>query len=309
MRAVWACWLLVMALPAQTLEPLGGKPPYPPQNPPTVAKIELGRKLFFENRLSGPGSRSCATCHKPELMFSDGFSRAWGLREYELRRRTPGLYNVGWQKRMFHDARTGSLEDQAPLPLRAEMEMDLDPAEAVERLRRDSSYPRLFQEAFPGRALSFELVAEAIASFERTLVSYDSDLDRYLSGDRSALSEAARRGMDLFTGRAGCIRCHNGPLLSDQKLHYIGVPEMLGDSPQGTPYKTATLRDVALRASYMHNGQFRSVDAVIEFYQGAGRAESPPSEAPLLDITPQQKSDLIAFLRSLTGRVYAVEYP
>ncbi len=312
MRRAALCGLLVALSAAGAdpgLEPLRGRPPFPPQNPPTAAKIALGRKLFFENRLSGPGNRSCGTCHRPELMFSDGLSRAWGLRESELRRRTPQLFNVGWQRRLFHDARAGSLEEQAPMPLRADQEMDLDPAEAAQRLRRDAEYVKLFEQAFPGREISFELVAEAIASFERTLVSYDSDLDRYLAGDASALSDAARRGMELFTGQAACIRCHNGPLLSNQRLHYIGVPEMIGDSPQGTPYKTPSLRDAALRGSYMHNGIFRTLDAVIDFYLGAGRVADAKNEVPRLTMTPQQKDDLLAFLRSLTGRVYAVEFP
>ena len=197
MRRLLFCWVLgSILLGAETpLQILTGKPPFPPQNPPTKAKVELGKKLFFETRLSGPGNRSCGTCHRPELMFSDGLSRAWGLKEAELRRKTPQLYNVGWQKRMFHDARAGSLEEQVPMPLRADVEMDLDPAEAAERLRRDPEYARMFQAAFPGRELTFDLVAEAIASYERTLVSYDSDLDRYLAGSPSALSDAAKRGM------------------------------------------------------------------------------------------------------------------
>ena len=309
-RLLLGCMIGTFSLMAQApLAVLDGKPPFPAQNPPTQAKVELGKKLFFDNRLSGPGTRSCGTCHKPELMFSDGLSRAWGLRESELRRRTPMLFNVGWQVRLFHDARVGSLEEQAAFPLRAEQEMDLDPAVAVERVGEDPEYRKLIQNAFPGRELSWDLIAEALASFQRTLVSYDSDVDRYLSGNTSALSESAKRGMELFTGRGGCVKCHNGSLLSDQKLHYIGVHEMMGDSPQGTPYKTPSLRDVALRGSYMHNGRFRTLDAVIEFYQGAERTEGPPAEVPVLVLNPQQKSDLIAFLKSLTGRVYAVEAP
>jgi cytochrome c peroxidase len=283
------------------LAPLAGKPPFPPGNPPTPAKVELGKKLFFDNRLSGPGNRSCGTCHRPELMYSDGLSRAWGLKETELRRRTPMLFNVGWQQRLFHDARAGSLEEQAAFPLKNEFEMDLDPQEAVERLRRDSSYQKMFQEAFPGRELKWELVAEALATFQRTLVSYDSDVDRYLAGDPAALSAPARRGLDLFTGRAGCAACHNGPLLTDQKLHYIGVPEEPGDGPPGTPYKTPSLRDAALRGSYMHNGYFRSLEAVLEFYQTQG--------TPRVKLEPQEKADLIAFLRSLNGRTYEVDLP
>lgn len=307
---VLAALLLVgsVTLPAETgLEPLTGKPPHPADNPPTLAKVELGRKLFFENRLSGPANRSCGTCHRPELLFSDGFSRAWGLQETELRRKTPTLYNVGWHARLFHDMRAGSLEEQVPFPLRNEYEMDLAPDQAVERLKRDRDYPKLFAAAFPGREITFDLVSDAIASYERTLVSYDSDMDRYLTGDRAALSEPAQRGMQLFTGKAGCVKCHNGPLLSDQKKHYVGVPEMMGDSSQGTPYKTASLRDVALRASFMHNGQFRTLDAVLDFYQGVGMAPGPKSEVAPLELTAGERVELVAFLRALTGRKYSVE--
>ena len=308
MRLV-CCWLLGSLLIAADapLAILNGRPPAPADNPPTPAKVELGKKLFFDNRLSGPGNRSCGTCHRPEIMYSDGFSRAWGLAEQELRRKTPQLYNVGWHKRLFHDMRAGTLEEQVAFPLRAEFEMDLDPEAAVARISKDPQYSKLFEAAFPGRGISWDLVSQAIATFERTLVSYDSDLDRYLAGDKSALSEPAQRGMALFTGKAGCASCHNGPLLSDQNKHYIGVVEMSGDSPQGTPYKTPSLRDVTLHASYMHNGRYRSLEEVLAFYQGVDRAASPKSEAPLLELTPQEKSDLLAFLRSLTGRIYSVD--
>lgn len=290
-------------------EVLTGRPPYPPDNPPTRAKAELGRKLFFDNRLSGPGNRSCGTCHRPELMYSDGLSRAWGLQETELMRKTPNLYNAGWHRRLFHDGRAGSLEEQVAFPLRAEHEMNLPPEKAVERLRNDPAYRKLFAAAFPGQPLTWDLIAEAVASFERTLVSYDSDLDRYLSGDRSALSDAAQRGMALFAGQAHCANCHNGPLLSDQKMHYVGVPEILGDKPQGTPYITPSLRDAALRGSYMHNGRFRVLDAVLDFYQGAGMDPSMKGEAAPIKLTASERADLIAFLRSLTGRTYSVDVP
>ena len=105
------------------------------------------------------------------------------------------------------------------------------------------------------------------------------------------------------------MRCHHGPLLTDQKKHYIGVEELPGDGPQGTPYRTPSLRDAALRGSYMHNGQFRSLEAVLDFYQGAGAVAEPMSEVPRLDLRPQEKADMVAFLRALTGRVYEIPLP
>jgi cytochrome c peroxidase len=299
----------VLAAAEPGLAPLTGKPPFPPDNPPSKAKVELGEKLFFENRLSGIGNRSCGTCHRPELLFSDGLSRAWGLKEYELRRKTPNLYNIGWHRKMFHDARADTLEQQAAMPLKNELEMDLDPEEAIRRLSGDEEYQKLFQAAFPGQPMRWDLAAQALSTYQRTLVSYDSDLDRYLTGDTAALSEPAKRGMALFTGEFGCVRCHNGPLLSDQQMHYIGVRETMGDAPQGARYKTPSLRDVVLRAAFMHNGTLRPFEAVLDFYQGQGMVEDEKNEVRKILFTPQQRADLIAFLRSLNGRVHAVDSP
>jgi cytochrome c peroxidase len=290
---------------SEALVPLTGEPPYPANNPPTAEKIELGKKLFFDTRLSGANGRSCGTCHRPELMYADGLSRAWSLKESELRRKTPSLFNVAWQQRMFHDARAGSLEEQAAFPLRNDLEMDLDPEVAAERIRQDPEYQKLFAAVFPGQALAWDRIAQAMAAFERTLVSRDSPLDRYLAGDQKALNAAAQRGLAVFSGEAGCIQCHHGPLLSNQQMYYIGVPEMMGDVA-GSKYKTAPLRDVASRASYMHNGIFRNLDEVLKFYESDRGADA---EAPRLKITPAQKADLLEFLRSLSGQAFSVDEP
>jgi cytochrome c peroxidase len=288
------------------LAPLAGRPPAPPENDVTREKVELGKELFFEGRLSSTNNRSCGTCHRPELRFTDGFSRGWGPNG-ELRRRVPTLFNVGWHSRLLHDGRARSLEEQAAFPLQNQDEMALDPAEAAGRIRRDPHYQKRFAEVFPGKDITWNLIAQSLAAYQRTLVSYDSDLDRYLLGDESALSDAAKRGLAFFTGEGGCINCHHGPLLSDQQLHYTGVKELLGDSPQGTPYKTPSLRDVAFRNSYFHNGEMRQLDEVIDFYEGKGRVLDLKNEAPVLKLTPPQRAGLIAFLQSLTGRVYAVD--
>jgi len=298
----------VIALAAQPkLEPLVGLPPSPYDNPPTPEKLELGRELFFETELSGDGRRSCSSCHKPELYFTDGFSKAWGLHELELRRKTPSVLNVGWQRSMFFDGRVDTLEEQASKPLENPLEMDLDPAKAAQRIARSARYQRLFEEVFPGQPITFELIAKAIAAYERTLVSVDSDLDRYLLGDETALSDEAVRGMDLFTARAGCIRCHNGPMLSDHQLHYTGVPETRGDNPPGTKYKTQSLRDVMRRYSYMHNGELLTMDAVFDHYEQGGSAQAgSQSELEPVALSEQDRSHLLAFLRSLDGRVNAL---
>lgn len=305
-------WLLVPFLtaccfaadPAPRLEPLRGLPPHPADNPPTAEKVKLGRMLFFETMMSGGRRRSCGTCHKPELLFMDGLSRAWGLNESELPRKTPGLLNVGWQRKIFSDGRAKSLEDQVSFPLREPREMDLDPAEAARRVGADDHYRKLFAAVFPGEAITFSLIAKAVAAFERTLVSRDSDLDRYLLGDDDALGPQARRGMELFTGKAGCIECHHGPLLTDHEFHYTGVPERDGDSKPGAKYKTQSLRDVNRRFSFMHNGIYMRLDHVLDHYQRGG---SPPpgmeAEIRPVALNADERSSLMAFLKSLNGRV------
>ncbi len=286
------------------LEPLTGAPPHPADNRPTEAKVKLGEELFFDQTLSGGNRRSCGTCHKAELFFMDGLSRAWGLNESELSRKTPGLLNVGWQRSMFFDGRVKTLEKQVRKPLENYLEMDLDPDEAADRIKSDPYYVREFAKAFPGEEITFDLIAKAIASYERTLVSYDSDIDRYLLGDLEAASPAAIRGMQLFTGKAGCIRCHNGPLLTDHDFHYNGVPERDGHGKPGTKYKTQSLRDSMRRYSYMHNGLLMNMRQVIEHYNRGGSApEGFEAEIRPLGLSEDEKGDLVAFLRSLDGRV------
>jgi cytochrome c peroxidase len=307
MRASLLILVLTSALMGsdeRRLEPLIGLPPFPADNPPTAAKIKLGEELFFETALSGDGRRSCSTCHKPELYFTDGFSRGWGLNETELRRKTPSILNVGWQQSMFFDGREKTLEDQASKPLENPNEMDSDPEQAARRIAASGYYRRLFDEAFPGEEITFAVVAKAIASYERTLISQKSELDRFLLGDESALTPAAKRGMELFTGRAGCIRCHHGPMLTDHQKHYTGVPENNGDSKPGTKYKTQSLRDVMRRYSYMHNGDLMKMDDVLDHYTRGGSAPAGlKAEIEPLDLSEPERQDLIAFLGSLSGQV------
>jgi cytochrome c peroxidase len=162
----------------------------------------------------------------------------------------------------------------------------------------------MFAVAFPEEPISFNLIAKALASYERTLVSYDSDLDRYLLGDENALSDASKRGMALFKGKAGCIRCHNGPLLSDHQKHYTGVPENQGDNKPGTKYKTQSLRDVLRRYSFMHHGDFLTIDVVLDHYEKGGSAPSGlEAEIKPFKMSADERKDLLAFLGSLNGRV------
>lgn len=208
--------------------PLGlPPPPWPADNPPTREKVQLGRRLFFDRRLSHNETFSCAICHVPEQGFtSNELATPVGIEGRSVRRNAPTLLNVAYVERPFHDGRETSLEQQIWGPLLARNEMG-NPSVGVvlERIAAIPEYPPLFEEAFPGRGLELETLGMAIASYERTLLSGDAPFDRWRGGDGGAMTPAARRGFELFAGRAGCQGCHpvDSPLLSDGEFHNTGV--------------------------------------------------------------------------------------
>ena len=281
-----------------------------------AARVELGKQLFFDNRLSSTGTMSCATCHKPELGFSDGTRYSVGVAGTPLKRHTPHLFNLAWSKTFFWDGRATSLEEQVLGPLSSPDELNMPVGPLVERLRAVPEYERAFSEAFPGSGLTPKNLAAAIASFERTLVSGGAPLDRYLAGDRQALDEPQEQGLELFYGRALCSTCHAGPNLTDGKFHNTGVPgddrgrasfDRVGEF-QTRPYpffqtqkafKTPGLRNVALTAPYFHDGSEASLEDVVKFYNQGGKEKE--SYGLALDIRPlnlkdYEINDLVAFL-------------
>jgi cytochrome c peroxidase len=195
--------------------------PTPADNPTTPEKIALGKQLFFDSRLSGDNSKSCASCHLPEKAFTDGLPRAKGSGGKELARNTLTLLNVGFYSAYFWDGRAGSLEEQALFPIQAPDEMNQDLIALEKELNAVPGYVTQFQAVFVSRVTT-DNIAKALAAFERTLVSRNSPFDRYLAGGKSALSEEAERGWELFRG-AECIRCHNGPNFSDSKFYRLGT--------------------------------------------------------------------------------------
>ena len=284
------------------------------------AQIELGKLLFFDKRLSRDRSMSCATCHDPGKGFGDGRALAIGFGGKVLARHSPTVLNAGYNSSQFWDGRAGSLEEQAAGPIMAAAEMNMaSEQEVVARLNRASAYTERFGSSF-GEAPSLKNIAKAIASFERTLVTPDSRFDRYLSGNKSALSEQEKRGLILFIGKASCSACHNGNNLADNKFHVLGgTPNQAEDAGRYAvskdekdrgAFKTPTLRNVELTAPYTHNGEFKSLEEVIEFYdQGGGEAKNKSELILKLELTKQEKADLIAFLKSLTGRQPQVDIP
>jgi cytochrome c peroxidase len=293
--------------------------PSPANNPLTPDKAALGRQLFFDPRLSGDNSVSCATCHLPDKALTDGLPRGKGTGGKELTRNTPTLLNVGFYTAYFWDGRAGSLEEQALVPIQSleEMNQDLDALE--KELNAIPGYVAQFEAAFESRATRIN-IAKALATFQRTLVSRNSPFDRYLAGDKNALSEDAQRGWELFQGDAGCIRCHNGPNFTDSKFYRLGTAfrdrgrgAITGEKRDNYAFRTPGLRDVARTAPYMHDGSMQTLYQVVEFYYRGVPSSSPDGlpldVAPLLGQSYSEISAIVAFLESLSGDSTPVSPP
>lgn len=301
------------------LAPIPAVVPAPESNPTTSEKVELGKWLFFDPRLSGDNKLSCASCHLPEKMFSDGKRRATGADDQPLPRNTPSLMNAGLRQTLFWDGRSDSLEQQALIPIQSPAEMDQDLDKLIEELSAIEGYARRFQEVFRRRITS-EDIARALAAFQRTLVTRQSPLDKFLAGDKSALSPAAQTGLELFTGEAGCIHCHHGPLLSDGKYYRLGVGR--GDRGRGGVtrqrddmyrFRTPSLREVAATGPYMHDGSQKTLFDVVQFYYRGIPQRGPEGLAldaeAMVDRSFSEIDALVAFLKSLSGEPLHIEPP
>ena len=270
-------------------------------------RVALGRRLFFDTRLSGDGSLSCASCHDPRKRFSDGRTVASGRDPLRSRRNTPALLNLEARGPYFWDGRVSTLQEQALVPIENPDEMAGDLSTLERELAADPEYAARFQEAFGPLGLTRDTLALALAAFERTLISAGSRYDRYLEGDSSALTEEEVRGMRVFAGKAECTTCHGGPLLTDNAFHNVGVA---GDDPGrfeagATPratFKTPSLRDVAHTAPYFHDGSAATLEEVIEHYaRGGDPMARGTRDIHPLDLSASEKRELVAFLRSLDG--------
>lgn len=300
---------------ALAVEPLGTPDPglieYPNGVAPGAAEIELGRQLFFDPRLSAGGTHSCASCHVPESGLGDGKALSVGASGKALSRNTPPLYNLAWNVVFGWDGASVSLEEQTLRPIMNPDEMDMSLTEMVGRLEGVDTYREAFHSAFGETEISANRVASALAAFQRTLVTQNSALDRYLTGDTRALSDAALRGMQLFEGKANCTKCHDGPNLTDQSFHNIGVASAdLGrarvDPASGLvgAFKTPGLRNVALTAPYMHDGSLVSLEEVIRFYnRGGDERQHLSTLIEPLELSDREIQDLIEFLNALTDPI------
>ena len=311
------------------------RPAVPSDNPMTVAKVELGRYLFYDKRISVNGKESCATCHRQELAFTDGRTRAEGATGQLHPRSSMSLANVAYVPFLtWANPSITSLEAQALIPMLGEDPVELGlkgrEQEFIEILRSDALYAKLFPQAFPGErdAFSISNVTKAIAAFERTIVSMRSPYDRYRwGGDSSALSDSAKRGELIFfsSEHAGCFQCHAGWNFSGT-IQFEGSPSAhasflnTGVSTYAAPnrglfeqtqkaedmgkFRVPSLRNIAITAPYMHDGSLATLQDVIDHYQAGGKFEHP-NKSPILhrlQLSDDDKRDLIEFLKSLTDQ-------
>ncbi|MFL5334131.1 MAG: cytochrome c peroxidase [Geminicoccaceae bacterium] len=283
--------------------------PFPDDNPYSPAKQELGRQLFNEPALSADGSFACATCHNPERGFTDGLRLGRGVPGQELPRHTPTLWNLAWAPALFWDGHADSLEQQARGPIDNPIEMAQPLPQGVAKLAADPAWPQSFATAFPEAPTVDEVnVLAALATYERTLVSPPTRFDRWVGGDRAALTAAEVQGFLLFNGKAGCAACHSGWAFTDHAFHDIGLPGIdpgrgraIGLPAADHAFKTPGLRELARTAPYMHDGRFATLDQVLDHYAG-GIIDRPTLSPDLrrLVLTATERSQLLAFLATLT---------
>jgi cytochrome c peroxidase len=284
--------------------------PYPKENPYGRAKEELGRALFFDPILSGARVRSCATCHNPGLSWGDGEPRAIGENQTRLPLRSPTLLNVAWIPKLGWDGHFYDLESVAMGPITGQTNMNLPERQLIERLSAIPGYRAAFDAAFGNGGVTREKIEQSLATFERTIVSADAPFDRWIHGDEAAISAAAKRGFALFNGKANCAVCHSGWAFTDTAFHDIGVAKD-DDLGRGRlfptsvklqhAFKTPTLRDVARRGPYMHDGSVASLADVIDLYDRGGiDRPSRDNDIRPLNLQSGEKADLIAFLNTLS---------
>lgn len=297
-------------------DPLG-EVPIPEDNPMTEEKVELGKTLYFDPRLSGNDEISCATCHVPALGYSDGLPTFEGFEGAEGPRRTPTIINSAYYNSFFWDGRADSLEEQALGPISSPIEMNMNLDELADKLNGIEGYPEMFEEVF-GEEITVENIAKAIAAFERTIVINDTRFDQFLAGDYDAMTEEEIFGMELFAGKAQCITCHNGPNLSDNNFYNVGLDsddpgrmDITGNEADDGAFRTPGLYGIAHHAPYMHDGSLETLEEVIDFYDRGG--DGHPNTSPKiqeLNLTDEEKDALLAFLMVLSGdEVPQVEAP
>ena len=293
--------------PPPAFEPM----PVPPENPLTVAKMNLGKKLFFDNRLSGDGSRSCYSCHVCEKGTTDGLPTAVGAFGKQLPRSSPALWNIGYHKEFYWDGRSTSLEKQA-IGAWTGGNMGADANAVAASLDAIGGYHDEFMSVF-GTGVTPDAVAAALASFERTIYCGTTAWDRFNQGETDALSPAAQRGWNVWREKSGCGTCHAGILFTDLQFHNVGIGMDKKEPDQGRKvaskddkdtgaFKTPTLRDISKSAPYFHDGSTATLEEAVDIMLGGGKPNPWLDSKNLkpVKLSAEDRSDLIELLRSLS---------
>lgn len=303
-----------------------GFPPMdiPEDNPLTVEGVELGRKLFYDERLSGDNTQSCSSCHMPEYSYADSNDFSLGIDGLKGKRSAMAIVNVGYNMASFWDGRAKTLEDQALLPVVDPLEMNATWPDVLEKLNADQEYRDMFKIAFNIDVIDSLDVAKAIAQFERTMVSGNSKFDKYVNGEL-LLEPDESRGFQLFNGEGGdCRHCHGTALFMGFEMVNNGLDQTTTDNGYGDvtgnpldmgKFRPPTLRNITLTGPYMHDGRFETLEEVIEFYNSGVHQDSPNLSIDMkkvnrtdnggsLNLTSQQKADLLAFLKTLTDEEF-----
>lgn len=362
-RLGWMAGLLVVALVVgvfafgasataqDNLPPLAPlpPPPNPLDNPYTPEKVELGRHLYFDPRMSGDGSMSCNSCHPASTGWGAPTAISFGGPGTSHWRNASTILNTAYYSKLNWEGNAGSIEKQNSGAWGGAVAGNLDNTLAEERLAQIPGYVERFQTVFGNEYPSWDNALDALAAYQRTIVSRNVPLDAYLGGDSGTISDAAKRGLELFSGKAGCLNCHNGALVSDDRYYNIGVPthpdffdsplkqitfryeqlakgayeklyrsttEDLGlyyvtkqDIDQGK-FRTPSLRDLCYTGPYMHNGYFDTLEEVVAFYNaGGGEHANKDPRIVPLNLTAEEQADLVEMLRSLCGDQVTDEAP
>lgn len=297
----------------ETIKQLYSRPldiPFPANAPYSPQIATLGKMLYFDPRLSGAKNMNCASCHNPSFGYEVPVPTAIGAANVPLGRQAPTVLNAAWVAPLFWDGRAETLEEQAAGPMTAPVEMNGKFSEIIPDLKSIDDYDRWFEIAFPGKGITEATILTAVATYERTVVSGWAPFDRWIEGDETAISKDAKRGFDLFNGKAKCAECHTGWNFTDNKFHDIGTPSDDIGRAEYEPdnvmamhaFKTPGLRNLTYRAPFMHNGSIPDLDAMIAHYNNGGidRPSRSPHVHPL-GLTPEEHEDLKAFLVSLTA--------
>lgn len=323
---LWTLVLLLQSMPSQSqgvappqsvnIEELKAdyvKPdniPAPEDNKQTPPKIELGKMLYFDPRLSQTGNLSCATCHNPAFGWQDGLSTGRGHKGNRLGRHSPTILNLAWAPRLFWDGRATTLEEQAKGPMLADAEMGMTEELVLQTLKSIEGYRQSFSDVFPGSGITLDNIAKAISAYERTIVSPDARFDKWIKGDETALSEAEKRGFVLYNTKAQCATCHSGWRFTDDGFHDVGLKsEDSGRAKivQNVPtlayaFKTPTLRNIVDRAPYMHDGSIATLHDVVRHYEdGFIKRTSLAWGMTGFKLTDQERDDVVAFLGTISS--------